>query len=303
LNEWLGSNEETVILRASEASVDLDWCLGSLSNAMRMGERHAESLYQMVNEGFLSEQETIRLREARSRMVEAAGEGDVAQVSLWSERLTAFVGSRAEAFAAFRISWLGIRNEMDRMLEKAACLGLEERQDAVDEFNAAFSRKDERKANSAISSLEVEVTRKIESSTVLREASSLCALARERLAATESTCCWASPVERRKATAWVLVLEGAAAEGRTDLLALAVPQFREFVRLHDEGHGNEVVALRREIAERLDAAIIIRDNDPIRNNLNEPMCEIMEQLPNHFNTGVDVDGFVWKTLDDLIERK
>jgi len=41
----------------------------------------------------------------------------------------------------------------------------------------------------------------------------------------------------------------------------------------------------------------------IHNNLSEPMYDILSKLPNYFNAGVDVNGFVPVTLDNLIERK
>ena len=41
----------------------------------------------------------------------------------------------------------------------------------------------------------------------------------------------------------------------------------------------------------------------VHNNYGEPMYDILNSLPNYFNAGVDVNGFVPVTLDELIERK
>jgi hypothetical protein len=226
----------------------------------------------MVSECYLSADDVRRLREVRRRMADAAAKGDLEETRLWTGRLAAFARSREGDFAAYSLRWHKLRERAASLTVRAECLSAQERQDAQDELDSAFASRDERKANAALAELEMMIGREVESSALVLDAAALCALARKRMAAEECTCCWASPEERRKAAAWLAVLESCAGEGRLDLLAVGVPLFREFVRLHDEGHGEVVEASRREIAGRLRQVLSEDADDTHPLNADQMYC-------------------------------
>jgi hypothetical protein len=252
-----GPDDVLAAQRALSAIQDVQRTVHALSAALAEAEDCARSLFEMAVEGFaISPEERSKVKLVRSRMAACAQKGDAIGMVEWLSRLQGVRGTNQPRYAEHREAWsrlqgrrdavlAELRRILDALVEDAHARASFER--AAARLEKAFGTWDRPAAETELLDLEKLAAdlrpRSDIRERLRREAREAIATAEERLRATQCTCCWASPSERRKAAARIETLCRLQSSGNVVLLTAAVKDMRAFIDEHDAGHDQ-----RQELA-------------------------------------------------------